>query len=167
MGTKLHKVVVSAVFVGLAAVVLAPSAEANRKPPPTTTTTEPSYVPPPKYGQNPHPEVGPETDPYGPGDTPTTVPVDLGGVPPVATDPGAGMAGEGDRLGPAPSDTPSDATAVLPQTATRPDVGAKRGGVFAVTGAETKPLVRTGLAVLALGLGLVILGRRRRAGASA
>ena len=165
MGTKLHKVMVSAVFVGLAAVVLAPSAEANRGAPPTTTTTEPSYVPPPQYGQNPHPEVEPEPEPYAPVDTPTTVPVDLGGVAPVAADPGAGLAGEGDRLGPAPKDTPSDATAVLPETAT-PDVVAKRGGVFAVTGAETKPLVRTGLAVLALGLGLVILGRGRRAATS-
>jgi hypothetical protein len=158
MRNKLHKLVASTLLAGVAALLLAPSAEARREPHPTTTTTEPSYVPP--YGQNPHPDLGPEVDPYAPGDTPAIVPVDLGGVLPVVSDPGAGDAGDGNRLAPAPSDTPS----VLAGELTHPKIEApsKSGGILSRTGAETMPLVRAGLAALTLGAGLVMLARRRR-----
>ena len=168
MGTKLHKMIVSMLLAGLAAALLAPPAEANRTPPPTTTTTtEPSYVPPPKYGRNPHPDVGPETDPYAgpPAVAPTVVPVDLGGVPPAVNDPGAGPSGDGNRLGPVQGDTPVDAPDVLAKEVTSPN-SPVRGGIFAKTGANTMPLVRAGLAALALGAGFILLGRRRRAAAS-
>jgi hypothetical protein len=154
MQNRLHKFVASALLAGVAALLLAPSAEARREPPPTTTTTEPSYVP--TYGQNPHPNPGPELDPYAPGAPPAVVPVDLGGTPGV-NDPGAGPSGDGGRLSPAPTDTPS----VLAVEATRP-APSKAGGILSRTGAETMPLVRAGLAALALGLGLVIMARRRR-----
>jgi len=158
MGDKLRKVTLAVFLGGLAAVLLAPPAGASREPHPTTTTTEPSYVP--TYGQNPHPELPPEPDPYAgsPGVAPTIVPVDL---PAVGTDPGAGMAGGGKPLDEAPN-------AVLGASDTRPDVkapakgGGAFGGVLSRTGAETMPLVRAGLAALALGAGLVILARRRR-----
>src|SRR6266550_1304366 len=89
MGDKLRKVTLAVFLGGLAAVLVAPPAGASREPHPTTTTTEPSYVP--TYGQNPHPELPPEPDPYAgsPGVAPTIVPVDL---PAVGTDPGAGLA---------------------------------------------------------------------------
>src|SRR5882757_4140713 len=89
MGIKLRKLVLSALLAGMAAVVVAPAAEASRGNNPTTTTTEPSYVPPPQYGQNPHPVLPDEPDPYAgnPGVAPTIVPVDL---PAVVTDPGVG-----------------------------------------------------------------------------
>jgi hypothetical protein len=171
MGNKLRNLTLSALLAGLAAVLLAPPADANRGTnPSTTTTTEPSYVPPPKYGQNPHPEVGPEEHPYdgNPVLAPTVVPVDL---PAEANpDPGAGLAGGGDPLG----DVPSVAPDVEGGSVTRPQVKAPStgggfiGGVLSRTGAETLPLARAGLATLALGVGLVILARRRRTeGASA
>jgi hypothetical protein len=154
MSNKAHKLVVSTLLAGLAAVLLAPPAEANRgiNPTTTTTTTEPSYVPPPQYGQNPHPEVGPEEQPYdgSPVEAPTVVPVDL----PTVTDPGAGLAGGGDPLGDAPTRTD------------RPQDGGFLGGVLSRTGAETMPLARAGLAALALGVGLVVLARRRRVDAA-
>jgi hypothetical protein len=165
MRNKLHKLVASTLLAGVAAFVLAPSAEARREPPPTTTTTEPAYVPPPQYGQNPHPDSSPETDPYAPVVTPTIVPVDLGAMP-VVSNPGAGQAGNGDRLAPAPSDTPVDAPSVLAGEVTSPKVKGAGGGVFARTGANTMPLVRAGLAALTLGAGLIMLGRRRRADAT-
>jgi hypothetical protein len=144
---------------------LAPAAGASREPHPTTTTTEPSYVP--KYGQNPHPELPAEPDPYAgsPGGAPTVVPVDL---PAVGNDPGAGLAGGGQPLDAAPSTD----TNVLGRTDTRPEVkapdkeGGALGGVLSRTGANTMPLVRAGLAALALGAGLVVLARRRRTDAS-
>jgi hypothetical protein len=156
MRNKLHKLIASTLLAGVAAVLLAPSAEARREPTPTTTTTEPSYVPP-QYGQNPHPGPGPETNPYAPGDTPVIVPVELSGALPVVTDPGAGDAGDGGRLAPAPTDS------VLAGEATRPRVDApsKHSGLLSRTGAETMPLARAGLAALALGAGLVVLARRR------
>jgi hypothetical protein len=163
MGTKLRKVTLSAVLAGLAAVLLAPAAEAHRPPPTSTPTTEPSYVPPPKYGQNPFPDPGPEPNPYGgdPGVAPTIVPVNLPGV---ITDPGTG--------GPTLAVTPANGPEVLAELDTRPEVdapsrgGGVLGGVLSRTGAETMPLVRAGLAALALGVGLVVLARRRRADAS-
>jgi hypothetical protein len=47
---------------------------------------------------------------------------------------------------------------------TRPNIAApsKAGGILSRTGAETMPLVRAGLAALTLGLGLVMMARRRR-----
>ncbi|MCA1845248.1 MAG: hypothetical protein LC792_19060, partial [Actinobacteria bacterium] len=77
-----------AVLVAVAtAMLMAPPAEANRGNG-TTTTTEPSYVPP--YGQNPHPEIPDEPDPYAnPVVAPTVVAVDLPAVTdaPAVTDP--------------------------------------------------------------------------------
>lgn len=156
MQNRLHKLIASALLAGVAAVMLAPAAEARREPPPTTTTTEPSYVP--KYGQNPHPELGPEINPYAPGAPPAVVPVDLGGKP--GDDTGAGPSGDGSRLGPAPTHAPS----VLGVDVKRPTIAApaKAGGFLSRTGAETMPLVRAGLAALVLGLGLVMMARRRR-----
>ena len=160
MTHKLRKVTLAIVFAGLAGAFAAPPAQANRGGTPTTTTTEPSYVPPPQYGQNPHPEVD-IPDPYGdsPAIQPTVVPVDL----PAVTDPGTGLAGGGEPLAPAP-----DGSAVLGSTETRPEpaspepAGGFMGGILSRTGSEALPLARAGVAALALGLGLVILARRRR-----
>ena len=111
-----------------------------------------------------------EPDIFGgaPGVTPTIVPVDLGGVvtdPQVATGPGPGdPSGSGEISSPAAGGAVAGSD-VLAESQTRPEVQAARAGVFARTGAETKPLVRAGLAALALGVGLVVLGRRRRADA--
>jgi hypothetical protein len=69
-------------------------------------------------------------------------------------------------LGPAPADAPQ----VLSDTGQRseaPEVQPVKGGVFANTGAETRPLVRAGLAAITLGVSLVMLGRRRRQAAAA
>jgi len=149
----------------LAALVVATPAEASRGDhPTTTTTTQPGYVPAPQYGQNPHPELPDEPNPYAnPVVAPTVVPVDL----PADTNPGAGLAGEGDRLGPAPS----DGGAVEGDSGTRPESpsagGGFVGGLLSRTGAETLPMARAGLAVLTLGLGLVVLARRRRVDSAA
>jgi hypothetical protein len=158
MGTKLRRMTLAVLVAGSAAVLLAPPAEANRGNG-TTTTTEPGYVPP--YGQNPLPEL-PDENPYeNPVDNPvepTVVPVEL----PAVTDPNAGLAGEGDRLGPAPGDTPTaDGSKATPA-----DDGGVIDGLLSRTGAETLPLARAGVAVLALGIGLVVLARRRRVGAA-
>lgn len=164
MGAKLRKVTLSVLVAGLAVAVWAPSAEARRNVPTTTTTTEPSYVPPPQYGQNPHPELPEEPDPYAGDPTvlPTVVTVDL----PAVADPGAGLAGDGTPLGPV-----SDDDKVLEQSGGRPATEPAAGGGFfpgilSRTGAETLPLARAGLAAVALGLGLVLLARRRRVGAA-
>jgi hypothetical protein len=153
MGTKFRNFTIAALLAGSAAVLVAPPAEANRGN--GTTTTTQGYVP--TYGQNP--EVVEEPDPYANPVAPTVVPTDL----PAVTDPNAGGAGEGDRLGPAPSDQ----STVQNESDTRPEAapandGGVIGGILSRTGAETLPLARAGLAVLALGLGLVILARRRR-----
>ncbi len=161
MGTKLRKMTLSALLAGLAAVTLAPPAEANRGNG-TTTTTEPAYVPPPQYGENPNPELPDEPDPYAnpvenPVVVPTVVPVEL----PAVTDPGAGLAGGG---------TPLDAVGPRTEPGVHEDVRAEApaekdgifGGILSRTGAETLPLARAGLAALALGLGLIVLARRRR-----
>lgn len=160
MGTNLRKMTVAVLLAGSAAVLMAPPAGANRANG-TTTTTEPSYVPP--YGQNPHPELPDEPNPYAnpvdnPVAAPTIVPVDL----PAATGPNAGEAGGGDRLGPAPSDAPTvhDGSETRPEAPA--DDGGFIGGILSRTGAETLPLARAGLAVLALGIGLVVVARRRR-----
>ena len=156
MGTNLRKLIFAVCVAGLSAVFMASPAQANRGNG-TTTTTEPSYVPP--YGQNAHPELPDEPNPYAnPVGAPTVVPVDL----PAVTDPNAGLAGGGDRLGPAPSDAPT----VQDASDTRPDApgkdGGPIGGILSRTGAETLPLARAGLASFALGIGLVVLARRRR-----
>ena len=162
MGTKLRKMTLAVLLAGSVAVLVASPAEANRGNG-TTTTTEPAYVPP--YGQNPHPELPDEPDTYAnpvdsPVVAPTVVPVDL----PAVTDPNAGLAGGGDRLGPAPSDSP----AVEGGSDTRPEPAKDDGviGILSRTGSETLPLARAGVAILTLGLGLVVLARRRRADAA-
>jgi hypothetical protein len=83
---------------------------------------------------------------------------------PAIVDPSTGDAGEGDRLGPAPTEEV--------QAGSETGSGAPTsnnglfGGILSRTGAETLPLARTGLGALALGLGLVILARRRRSDAA-
>jgi hypothetical protein len=144
-------VLLSGVVAASLAVLVAAPAEANRGTPPTT---QPDYVPPPSYGEAP--EVEPETDPYAAPVEPTVVPVDLPGTP----DPGLDGAGDGQNLSPAPVD--SSAPQVQSGTDARPPAQPATGGVFANTGAETLPLVRAGLAAVALGAGLVLLARRRR-----
>jgi len=159
MGIKLRKVTIAALLAGSAALLVAPPAEANRGTG-TTTTTEPSYVP--AYGQNPHPEIPDEPNPYASPVEPTVVPTDL----PADTDTNAGPAGGGDRLAPAPA----DGSTVQNETENRPEAAPAKtggiGGILSRTGAETLPLARAGLGALALGLGLVILARRRRADAA-
>lgn len=158
MGTKLRTMTLAVLLAGSAAVLMAPPAEANRGNG-TTTTTEPAYVPP--YGQE-QPELPAEPDPYAspvenPVVAPTVVPVDL----PAVTDPNAGLAGEGDRLGPAPSDAPAAVGGSESGPLPTDDDGVING-ILSRTGAETMPLARAGVAILALGTGLVVLARRRR-----
>lgn len=160
MSLKLRKLTLPVLLVGLAAVFVVPPAEANRGTNPTTTTTQPGYVPPPQYGQNPNPVLPDEPNPYA-NPAPTVVPVDL----PAVLDPGAGDAGDGNPLGP----VPTDGATVLDRSETRPEPANDEGfmgGILSRTGAETLPLARAGLAALALGLGLVVLARRRRADAA-
>ncbi|MCA1844598.1 MAG: hypothetical protein LC792_15690 [Actinobacteria bacterium] len=154
MSGNLRGMTIALLIAGSAAVLSAPPAGANRGgiPATTTTTTGPSYVPPPRYGQNPHPELPAEPNVYdNPVAAPTVVPVDLPAVP----NPDAGLAGGGDSLGSAPS--------VSPAPDGSPSAGGGfLGGVLSRTGSETMPLVRAALAALVLGLGLVVLARRRR-----
>jgi hypothetical protein len=159
MGTKLRKVTLSVLLAGLAAVLVASPAGANRGDnPSTTTTTEPSYVPP--YGQNPHPDLPDEPDPYAnPGDAPTVVPVDLPTV--VNPGPGAGLAGGGEPHDPVTGPDISGGSDRQPN-AKAPSNDGFLGGVLSRTGAESLPLARAGLGALALGIGLVVLARRRR-----
>jgi len=89
-------------------------------------------------------------------------------LPQVTTNPGVSPgdqnAGDNSAKGVAPGDS------VLGQTDTQPASPAPSshagvlGGVLSRTGANTLPLVRAGLAALALGGGLLILARRRKAG---
>ena len=158
MGEKFRRLTIALLLAGSAAVLVAAPAEASREPhPTTTTTTEPSYVPPPKYGQNPHPVIPEEQNPYAP--APHVVPVVL---PQVPTNPGDQNAGGNSDRGVAPGG------AVLGETESRSAAPSNHAGVFggalSRTGANTLPLVRAGLAALALGAGLLILARRRRAG---
>jgi hypothetical protein len=162
MGTKLRKMTLAVLLAGSAAVVASP-AEANRGTG-TTTTTEPSYVPPIGRTSPGLPvESNPSADPVDSGvAAPIVVPVDLPGP-----DPDADPAGGGDRLGPAPSDAPT----VREDSKSRPeappaDDDGFMGGILSRTGAETLPLARAGVATLALGLGLVVLARRRRVDAA-
>ena len=168
MGDKLRKLTIAVLLAGSAAVLIAAPAEANRGPNPTsTTTTEPSYVPPPKYGQDPHPVLPAEPDPYA-GATPPVVPVVL---PQVTADPapspGDQNAGDNSGRGVAPGDKVLGETANRPAPAPSNGGGGFIGGVLTRTGANTLPLVRAGFAALALGAGLLILARRRRSGAEA
>ncbi len=161
MGDKLRKLAIAVLLAGSAAVLVAAPAEASREPKPTTTTTTaPSYVPPPKYGQNPHPVLPDEPNPYA--GAPQVVPVVLPQVTTPAS-PGDQNAGDNSGRGVPPGDS------VLGETDTKPAVPSNHagvlGGVLSRTGANTLPLVRAGLAALALGGGLLILARRRRAGA--
>jgi hypothetical protein len=163
MGEKIRKLTIAVLLTGVAAVVVAAPAQASREPKPTTTTTtEPSYVPPPKYGQNPHPVLPEEQNPYAPA-PPTVVPDDLPQVPVNVVSPGGGDAGDNSGRGNAPGDK------VLGETQDRaaaPTSGGFIGGVLTRTGANTLPLVRAGLAALTLGAGLLLLARRRKAGAA-
>lgn len=155
MATKARKATLSVLLAGAAAVLVAPPAEANRGTGgSTTTTTQPGYVPP--YGQPT--DLPDEENPYAnPEVAPTVVSVDL----PAVVDPGLGDAGDGNPLAPAP--TTDNA---LPESGTRPDVQAppdeRFGGILSRTGAESLPMARAGVAALALGIGLVVLTRRRR-----
>jgi|SRR5581483_11640308 len=165
MGDKLRRLTIAVLLAGSAAVLVAAPAEASREPKPTTTTTtEPSYVPPPKYGQNPHPVLPEEQNPYAPA---PVVPVVLPQLPPdggsIAPNPGDQNAGDNSGRGVAPGET------VLGQhedRAAAPSNGGAGfvGGLLSRTGANTLPLVRAGLAALALGAGLIVIARRRRAG---
>jgi len=154
MGTKLRKITLSVLLVGAAAVMVAPPAEANRGNG-TTTTTQPGYVPP--YGQET--ELPDEPDPYANPVVAPVVPVDL----PAVTDPNAGLAGGGDLLGPAPT---TDDVQGESSTRPTPENDGFMGGILSRTGAETLPLARAGLAALALGIGLVVVARRRRVDAA-
>jgi hypothetical protein len=165
MGDKLRKLTIALLLAGSAAVLVAAPAEAMREPKPTTTTTtEPSYVPPPKYGQNPHPVLPEEQNPYAPGPVVPVVlpqqPVDTGAP---AVNPGDQNAGDNSGRGVAPGEN------VLGENQNRssaPSNGGGIGGLLSRTGANTLPLVRAGLAAMALGAGLLILARRRRSGAA-
>ena len=169
MGDKLRKLTLAVLLAGSAAVLVAAPAGAMREPKPTTTSTEPSYVPPPKYGQNPHPDLPAEPDPYA-GATPPVVPVVL---PQLITDPGAPAPNPGDQnagdnsgRGVAPGDKVQGESQTRPAAPAPSNGGSGIGGVLSRTGANTLPLVRAGLAALALGIGLVVLARRRRTGAA-
>jgi hypothetical protein len=153
MVTRLHKITLSVLLAGSAALLIAAPAEANRG---GTTTTTTGYVPPPPVilqDQIPAPSID------APAVTPTVVPVDL------PADPNAGLAGGGQQLAPAPGDDN-----VLGDTETNakaePQSGGFVGGILSRTGSESLPLARAGVGALALGLGLVILARRRRAEAA-
>ena len=64
---------------------------------------------------------------------------------------------------PPPNEAVSPAGVVLSDVLTEPKVEPPpKAGILSRTGAETMPLVRGGLAALALGAGLVVLARRRR-----
>ena len=64
---------------------------------------------------------------------------------------------------PPPNEAVSPAVVVLGEVLTEPaPPAAPKAGIISRTGAETMPLVRGGLAALALGAGLVVLARRRR-----
>lgn len=159
MGARLRHLTLALLVGGLAAAVVAPPAHANRgSNPTTTTTTQPGYVPPPQYGQDP--QVLPEENPYAPAPVveSTVVPVEL----PAVIDPGAGPAGGGDPLAPAPSAENPD---VLDRAEAPPEAAPGdgfMGGILSRTGAETLPLARAGLAALVLGAGLLALARCRR-----
>lgn len=153
MGANLRKLTISALAAGLAAVLMtAPAAQANRGTGTTTTTV--GYVPPPVDVPQPTTQTPVE---------PTVVPVDL----PTVSDPGTGVAGGGEQLAPAPSSdnvlAGSEERPVVQQAA---DSEGIFGGVLSRTGAETLPLARAGLGAIALGIGLVMLARRRRAEAT-
>ena len=170
MGDKFRRLTLAVLIAGSAAVLVAAPAEASREPKPTTTTTtEPSYVPPPKYGQNPHPVLPEEQNPYA-GATPPVVPVTLPQVTtetgaPAVANPGDLGAGDNSGRGIAPGEN------VLGDNQSRSGAPSNGGGGFAGgrlsrTGANTLPLVRAGLAALALGGGLLVLARRRRSSAA-
>jgi hypothetical protein len=158
MGPKRRKVIVSALLAGVAALLVAPPAEARRETPPTTGP--PSYVPSYDDPSEDFSFESPFEDPSEGSENDET----LAGI---LTDPGVEDQGDGGTGRPTPDVTPTTAPVVLAQLGNPPGAEDRsRGGVLSNTGAETLPLVRAGLAALALGGGLVVLGRRRRAGAA-
>src|ERR1051326_588113 len=135
MVEKLRRLTIAVVLTGSAARLVAAPAGASREPKPTTTTTtQPGYVPPPKYGQTPHPVLPEEQNPYAP--APQVVPVVL---PQVTTNPGVSPgdqnAGDNSGRGTAPGDH------VLGETNTNSagpsNHGGVLGGVLSRTGANT------------------------------
>jgi hypothetical protein len=155
-------VLASGIVAGLLALLTAaPPAEADRGN--TTTTTEPEYVPqgsgnppvtiPVDLEEEEEDGEDPETDPSGTG-------VDVS--PGTEENPAVQIGGAGDTTGGAPAADPSSADQ-NPSAVERP----RGGGILSKTGADSLALVRTGLAAVALGAGLVLLGRRRRAAGSA
>jgi hypothetical protein len=76
------------------------------------------------------------------------------------------QAGDNSGRGLAPGENVLGDTETAPSAAPAPaNSGGFMGGVLSRTGANTLPLLRAGLAAFVLGLGLVVLSRRRRAGA--
>ena len=58
---------------------------------------------------------------------------------------------------------PAVVPTVLGEVLTQPEAAPPaKGGILSRTGAETMPLMRDGLAILALGAGLMAVARRRR-----
>lgn len=168
MGRELRHIVLALVLAGSAAVLAAP-AEARRSTGTTATTKpEPGYVP-----------AG------NPGSSPTTIPVDFPDGGPFFPPGGSGFPQFGPPVGPAPRpgdgaprapvpDAPYEPLPLLgePSAGSRDPAGQpdeqplrRRNleDLLSRTGAETTPLARAGLAALALGGGLIVLGRRRRA----
>ena len=157
MGPKVRKILLSTLLGALAAGLVATPAVAQRD--------TPDYVPP-QYDDDPG-DPGFEFQPpfEDPDVAPKVVPVVFPEVfSEVVTDPGAGPSGGGETGQSAPATDPaamSDGTAA-PEAQSAG--GSVRGGILSRTGSEAMPLVRVGLAAIALGGGLVFLGRRRRAG---
>lgn len=174
MDTKIRKLLSCALLAGLAALSLASPAGAQRGG--TTTTTEPQYVPPIEDPyEDPFEDDASSESPF---DDPVEDPLEdteTGGA--LIDDPAADPAGSGGTARPAPGDTPAgsggtarpapgDAPAIepvnLPESASPGTEDHSRAGVLSNTGASTMTLVRAALAALALGGGLVAMGRRRR-----
>jgi LPXTG-motif cell wall-anchored protein len=134
MSNKLRNMVFSVVLAGLAVVAVAPPAHANRG----------TYTPP--IENNDDNDV--VTEVLGSNEqTPD----------PVVTDPPADTSGTNN---PAPlvvpqvNSDPAPASAVAPENA---------GSTLPRTGTTILPMIQAGMAALVLGLGFVILARRRRA----
>ena len=142
MSNKVRKMVFSVLLGSLAVVVVAPPAQANRG----------NYVPPTQETQTPDEE---ETDVLG-----SVIEVQL----PAVNDPEVDTSGGGVPAPLVPQTNPVSGDVATPAVAT-PDVAPASEAAPSLprTGAVILPLARAGLAVLTLGLGLVMVARRRRA----